>query len=111
MHNAPHQREIKFADSRMCPLFDSWYGAIKITEMSPTKEGAFGCTIKGDHKNGGSISIFSVEHAQALIKALQSAIEQDFLFTNDELNTHYKSATDTRLQLRERVLKSKNKTK
>ncbi len=111
MYTKHHQREIKFADTRICPLFDSWYGAIKIVEMPPTKEGALGCTIKGDHQNGGSISIFSIEHAEALINALRNAIDQDFLFSNDELNTYYKSVTDTRLQLRERILKSRNKNK
>jgi hypothetical protein len=60
-----------------------------------------GCTIKGD--GPGGVSVRSVEHAEALIRALTYAIDNDFLCTNAQLDKYHTSATDTRRRIREKI--------
>ena len=93
--------EIVFAKYGMFHGFDSWIGASRIVEMPENHEGRFGCIIGND--NGDKVSICTVEHAEALITALQCAIDHNFLFTDNQLKQHHKSITDTRRSIKARI--------
>ena len=98
--NSP--RTIVFSKTGMGLRGYSEYGcASKIEEHPDNHQGHFGCDIKG--LGNDRISVSSVEHARLLIKALEFAIVNDFLFTEAQLAKHLTSALDTRRSIKEKI--------
>lgn len=102
--NSP--RTIVFAKTGMGLRGYSEYSyASQIEEHPDNHQGHFGCDIKGLGMD--RISVASVEHARLLIKALEFAIANDFLFTESQLAKHLTSAIDTRRSIKEKIRNEK----
>lgn len=96
-------RTIVFAKSGMglTAGYSEYECASRIEEHPLTHSGHYGCYIKGLGKD--SVSISSVEHARMLIKALEFAIANDFLFTESQLKRHVTSCLDTRQSIKKKI--------
>lgn len=95
-------RTIVFAKTGMGLQAYSEHSCASIIEEHPdTHQGHFGCDIKG--LGTARISVASVEHARLLIKALEFAIDNDFLFTEAQLKKHVTSCLDTRRSIKEKI--------
>ena len=95
-------RTIVFARVGLFEGFRAGDDAQNIVEQSDHHELHFGINITSSG-SARSVGVCSVEHAQALIEALQFAIDNDFLFTNKQLSQYHKSATDTRGKIKQAI--------
>lgn len=86
---------------------NSYDAANILVRGSDNHEGHFGCYLKTLSSDEGKVlEIMTVEHACALMEALQIAIDENWLFTASQIKEGKTSATTTRRKLIEN-LKSK----
>lgn len=100
-------RSIQFADFGDHKGFSNWDHVGIIAEQHPSHEGHFGVNLRM-RSSQECVSVCSVEHAEALIEALRFAIDNDFLFTNKQLEEHITTATDTRTTIKRKIRAGKD---
>jgi hypothetical protein len=77
--------------------FNGHSDATMITEID--RPGNMGCLITSSN---GEVSVSSVEHARKLIQALEFAIQNEFLFTGNQLRKHLK-VNDSRVEFKKKL--------
>ena len=88
---------------------NSWNSAGLIREGSDNHENHFGCVITDSGDRHGII-IESVEHARAIIEALEKSITSEMLFTEEQIKRYNTKVTDTRKTLKDKMYGYHNKT-
>lgn len=79
---------------------NSWKAACQLERSSNNAEQDFGCYLRTlSNPNRPVLSVDSVEHAKALIAALELAISEKWLFTEKEISLYNTSVTDTRANI------------
>jgi len=83
---------------------DSWKAACQLERSSNNAELDFGCYLRTlSNPERPALSVDSVEHAKALIAALELAISEKWFFTEKEINLYATSVTNTRADIAAKI--------